>query len=121
MPPILKIGMYITIGLVIFMFLRKRQPRPSTFNMEGWGKVKNQKSKLKGVKKVEATVEQEARQAPLEDVIRFEGSIYNIWEVLGVPFGAPPSVIRKGYEARVAEGKVNRKLLDRALEAVLEN
>ncbi len=121
MPGLLKTAVYITIGIILFFILRKKERKPSRFDM---GLSKHRKSgvnknALTGLRKVTPEVVEEGTALNV-DLITFEGRKYSVWQVLGVPSGASEKEIKAAYANKANElsGK-ERELVFKAYKKAL--
>lgn len=124
MPGLLKIAVYITIAIIIFFLLRKKEKKPSKLEM-GLSKHRSSrvnKNALTGVRKVTAEVVDDSKKENTSeiDLIRYNGNIYNVWQILKVPAGANEGELKKAYALLSSEKGIDKNLLHLAYKKAIK-
>lgn len=111
MPKILEIGFYISVALVAVMLYQKKKKKPSKLSLTAY---KDESLKLKGIRKVQAQVVDEAPANTKSDVFRFNGQSYSALQVLGLPLGAEADEIKKAFAVKSSQDSKKSPLYKKA-------
>lgn len=89
----LKVGLYISIALVVVFLWQKKKKKPTKLKLEAY---KDPKTGLPGIRKVSAEV-MDGDHFVHEGLFSYGGKKFSAYEVLSVPLGANEEDFKKAF------------------------
>ena len=112
----LKVGLYISIALVVILLWQKKKKKPTKLKLEAY---KDPKAGLPGIRKVSAEVV-DGDHFVHEGLFTYGGKKYSAYEVLSVPLGATEQDFKRAYAQKANTDPGNKELYYQAYSVLVK-